>query len=59
MRLAAIARGSMSVQATESSDDARASNMRTVMRYYLNGPMKSQMLTQGVRAGAWADRYRT
>lgn len=57
MRVAALSRGNLAVTAVESSDDARASNMRTVLRYQLNGPMKTQVLMHGLRAGSWADRW--
>jgi hypothetical protein len=57
MRVAALARGSLSVSPTENGDNARAANMRTVLRYNLNGPMKSQVLVHGLRAGSWADRW--
>jgi len=58
MRVAAIARGSLSVTPQESSDSKRAALMRNVLRYYLSGPMRSEVFTQGVRAGSYADRYR-
>ena len=32
--------------------------MRQVLRYYLNGPMRTEFLTQGLRAGSYADRFR-
>lgn len=58
MRVAAIARGALSVTPQESSDAKRAALMRNVLRYYLSGPMRSEVFTQGVRAGSYADRYR-
>lgn len=58
MRVAAIARGALSVTPQESGDARRAALMRNVLRYYLSGPMRSEVFTQGVRAGSYADRYR-
>lgn len=57
MRCAALARGNLNVTPTESTDSAKAANMRTVLRYNLNGPMKSQVLVHGLRVGSWADRW--
>ena len=57
MRVASLARGNLNVTPTEAGDSAAAGNMRTLMRYYLNGPMKTQVLTHGLRAGSWADRW--
>jgi transcription elongation GreA/GreB family factor len=58
MRLAAVSAGALSVTPTEATDSAQAALMKQVLRYYLAGPMKSEMLTQAVRAGSYADRYR-
>lgn len=58
MRIAAIAHGALTVDPMESSDAKSAGRMRQVLRYYLGGPMRSEVFTQGVRAGSYADRYR-
>jgi hypothetical protein len=58
MRVAGLARGALQVTPTGSDDARKAGLMRQVLRYFLNGPMKSEVLTQGVRAGSYADRYR-
>ena len=58
MRVAGLARGALQVTPTGGDDSRSAGLMRQVLRYYLTGPMKSEVLTQGVRAGSYADRYR-
>ena len=58
MRVAGLARGALQVTPSNADDARRAGIMRQVLRYYLSGPMKSEVLTQGVRAGSYADRYR-
>lgn len=58
MRVAGLARGALQVNPTGSDDTRKAGLMRQVLRYYLGGAMKSEVLTQGVRAGSYADRYR-
>lgn len=57
MRLAAVVRGSLSVDPTESTDQARAIAMKTVMRYYLSTAMKTLVPVQSTRMGSWADRW--
>jgi len=57
MRLAAIARGNLSVEPTESSDAAQSGAMKQVLRYYLNNAMKNNVTVQGLRMGSWADRW--
>lgn len=56
-RLAGIVRGALSVEATESSDAAKARAMKTVMTYYLRGAMKTILPVQALRMGSWADRW--
>lgn len=58
MRAAGLARGALSVTPTNSLDSRAAGLMRQVVRYYMAGPMKNEVLTQGMRAGSYADRYR-
>lgn len=58
MRVAGLARGALSVTPTSSLDSRAAGLMRQVIRYYMNGPMKSEVLVQGLRAASYADRYR-
>lgn len=57
-RIAALMAGSLSVTPTESTDAKRAGLMRQVLRYYLNGPMRTEFVSQGLRAGSYADRFR-
>lgn len=58
MRVAAIARGALNVTPMESGDARSAGLMKQVLRYYTQGPMRTEILTQGVRAGSYADRFR-
>lgn len=57
-RLAALSAGNLNVTPMESTDAKRAGLMRQVLRYYLNGPMRTEFTTQGLRAGSYADRFR-
>jgi len=57
-RIAALMSGSLTVSPMESSDARSAGLMRQVLRYYLNGPMRTEFVTQGLRAGSYADRFR-
>lgn len=57
-RIAALMSGSLAVTPMESSDAKRAGLMRQVLRYYLHGPMRTEFVTQGLRAGSYADRFR-
>lgn len=57
-RVAALSGGSLSVTPMEHTDAKRAALMRQVLRYYLSGPMRTEFLTQGLRAGSFADRFR-
>ena len=57
-RIAALMAGSLNVTPMESTDAKRAGLMRQVLRYYLNGPMRTEFVTQGLRAGSYADRFR-
>jgi len=57
-RIAALTAGSLTVTPMESTDAKRAGLMRQVLRYYLNGPMRTEFVTQGLRAGSYADRFR-
>jgi len=57
-RIAALMSGSLTVTPMESTDAKRAGLMRQVLRYYLNGPMRTEFVTQGLRAGSYADRFR-
>lgn len=57
MRVAALSRGNLNVTPTGSTASGKAAKMKSLLRYYLNGPMKSQVLTHGTRAGSWADRW--
>jgi hypothetical protein len=57
-RIAALMSGSLNVTPMESTDAKRAGLMRQVLRYYLNGPMRTEFVTQGLRAGSYADRFR-
>ena len=57
-RIAALMAGNLSVTPMESTDAKRAGLMRQVLRYYLNGPMRTEFVTQGLRAGSYADRFR-
>lgn len=56
-RVAAIAGGSLTVEPTEATDARSAALMKSVMRYYMRGPMRVPMLHAGIRAGSWADRF--
>lgn len=58
MRVAGLSRGALQVTPTGMDDAKRSGLMRQALRYYLNGPMRSELLTQGLRAGSYADRYR-
>lgn len=58
MRVAAVAGGALSVTPMQSDDAMRAGLMKQVLRYHLSGPMRTEVFTQGVRAGSYADRYR-
>jgi len=58
MRVAGIARGALDVTPLPSTGARDAGLMKQMLRYYLNGPMKTEVFTQGVRAGSYADRYR-
>lgn len=57
-RTAALAGGALAVTPMESTDAKQAGLMRQVLRYYLNGPMRTEMFTQGLKAGSYADRFR-
>lgn len=57
-RIASLMAGNLNVTPMESSDAKRAGLMRQVIRYYLNGPMRNEFITQGLRAGSFADRFR-
>lgn len=57
-RIAALMSGSLTVTPMESTDAKSAGLMRQVLRYYLNGPMRTEFVTQGLRAGSYADRFR-
>ena len=57
-RIAALMSGNLTVTPMESTDAKRAGLMRQVLRYYLNGPMRTEFVTQGLRAGSYADRFR-
>jgi len=57
-RLAALTAGSLTVTPAEHTDAKRAGLMRQVLRYYLSGPMRTEFVTQGLRAGSYADRFR-
>lgn len=57
-RIAALMSGSLAVTPMESTDAKRAGLMRQVLRYYLHGPMRTEFVTQGLRAGSYADRFR-
>lgn len=57
-RIAALMNGSLAVTPMESTDAKRAGLMRQVLRYYLNGPMRTEFVSQGLRAGSYADRFR-
>lgn len=57
-RIAALAGGALAVTPMESTDAKQAGLMRQVLRYYLNGPMRTEFFTQGLRAGSYADRFR-
>lgn len=57
MRVAAIMRGNLCVDAINGTDAQKAGMMKTVMRYYLTTAMKSIVPVQGLRAGSVADRF--
>ena len=57
-RTAALAGGALAVTPMESTDGKQAGLMRQVLRYYLNGPMRTEFMTQGLKAGSYADRFR-
>ena len=57
-RVAALAGGSLSVTPMEAADAKQAALMRQVLRYYLAGPMRTEFVTHGLRAGSYADRFR-
>ncbi len=54
---AAVARGSMNVTPMEGTDVKAASQMKLVMRYYLETAMRGEKLIQTTRWASWARRY--
>ena len=56
-RVAAMQRGSLSVTPMNGTEARAATQMKLVLRYYLDTCMRSEKLVQGTRWASWALRY--
>lgn len=56
-RAAAIMRGNLCVTPMEGTDVRAATQMRLVLRYYLEGGMRGERLIQGTHWASWTLRY--